>query len=440
MRILYLHQYFVPPDASGGTRSYEQARRLVARGHEVAMVTSNAMMPARWRSLDRVTHTELDGIRLVVLPVAYENRMDYRARMAAFARFAAGATQVAMRHRSDVVFATSTPLTIALPGLVASFGRRVPMVFEVRDLWPELPIAMGALSHPLAKLAARGLEWAAYHGAAHVVALSPAIADGVAQRGIPRDRITVIPNACDLAAFSAAEAAAPAIRTRYLGDFDPARPLVLYGGTFGAINDVAWMADVAAAAAARGSDLQFAMVGDGAGRDALLQRARAHGVLDRSLRVLPPVPKREMPGLLGCATVASSLFLPLPEMRANSANKFFDALAAARPLAINYEGWHAELVTRSEAGIAMPYHDAAAAASMLDAFAHDGPALARARHASAALARASFDRDMLATTLEEVLLRAAAGSPLPSRAPVRSARAATNPAPGTAAVHTVPSG
>lgn len=414
MRILYLHQYFVPPEASGGTRSYEQARRLVARGHEVTLVTSNAMMPARYRNTESVTYTELDGIRLVVLPVAYENRMDYRARMAAFARFAAGATQVAMRHPSDVVFATSTPLTIALPGLVASFGRRVPMVFEVRDLWPELPIAMGALSHPLAKLAARGLEWAAYHGAAHVVALSPAIADGVAQRGIPRDRITVIPNACDLATFSGAEAAAGPIRARYLADFDPARPLVLYGGTFGAINDVAWMADVAAAAAAGGSDLQFAMVGDGAGRDALLERARTHGVLDRSLRVLAPVPKREMPGLLGCATVASSLFLPLPEMRANSANKFFDALAAGRPLAINYEGWHAELVARTQAGIAMPYHDPRAAAAMLDHFAHDADRLAQARRASAALARASFDRDALASTLEEVLLRAAGGIERPS--------------------------
>ncbi|MBX7078041.1 MAG: glycosyltransferase family 4 protein [Nannocystaceae bacterium] len=425
MRILYLHQYFVPPDGSGGTRSYELARRLVARGHEVTLVTSNAMMPRPWRERTEIVRTSLDGIELVVLPVRYDNHMDYRTRMAAFARFAVAATTVALEQRADVVFATSTPLTIALPGLAARVGLRAPMVFEVRDLWPELPIAMGALRNPLLRAAASGLEWAAYHGASRIVALSPAIADGVARRGIARERIAVVPNACDLAMFAGAQAQAPAARERHLHAFDPARPLVLYAGTFGAINGVPWLADVAAAAAQHGSDLQFALLGDGADRAALCERAAAHGVLERSLRVLPPVPKREMPGVLGCATVATSLFLPLPEMEANSANKFFDALAAGRPLAINYGGWHADLLRDSGAGIAMPHKHPAAAARMLHALAHDPSQLARARAASAQLARAQFDRDTLANTLESVLLdavREAHGPRRRGRAAVRDRR------------------
>jgi glycosyltransferase involved in cell wall biosynthesis len=417
MRILYLHQYFVSPESAGGTRSYELARRMVARGHDVTLVTSNAMMPPRWRELDRITETELEGIKLVVLPVRYANQMGYRERMTAFAHFAALSSREAMRRRADVVFATSTPLTIAVPGLVASLGQRIPMVFEVRDLWPELPIAMGALKNPLMRATARALEWLAYHGSARVVALSPGMADGVARRGIPREHIHVIPNACDVAAFAHARAQADAVRTRL--DLPARDPLVLYAGTFGAINDVPWLVDVAAAAKTSGSPLRFAFVGDGAGRAELLARAQSRGLLGDRVLVLPQVKKREMPGLLGAATIATSLFMPLPEMEANSANKFFDALAAGTPLAINYGGWHAELLRTSGAGVTMPHHDPARAAAILHAFANDELALARARTASRMLATTRFDRDRLAAELERVLLDAASFGD--SRARTRSA-------------------
>ncbi len=414
MRVLYLHQYFISPEAAGGTRSYELARRLVARGHDVTLVTSNAMMP-RWRDISRPTTTEIDGVRLVVLPVSYANHMDYRQRMAAFARFALAASREALRTPADVVFATSTPLTIAIPGLLASFGRRVPMVFEVRDLWPELPIAMGALPQPWMRAAARALEWTAYHGASRVVALSPAIAEGVAARGIGRDRIAVVPNGCD-AAFADSAAHAPQFRAKHLPWIDPKRPLVLYAGTFGAINGAAWLVDVAAACRRDGSGLQFVMVGDGAEREQILARARSLGVLDDNLRVLPPVAKRDMPGLLGCADIATSLFLPLPQMQANSANKFFDALAAGRALAINYGGWHADLLARSGAGIAMPHGDVGAAAGMLTALASSPGRLGDAGAAARGLAETEFDRDQLAARFETVLLAAAADRGAAARA------------------------
>ena len=94
--------------------------------------------------------TSVDGIRLVVIPVAYANEMGYRARIGAFVRFALRASYEAARLPADVVLASSTPLTIALPGIVARVVRRAPMVFEVRDLWPEMPIAVGALRNPRA--------------------------------------------------------------------------------------------------------------------------------------------------------------------------------------------------------------------------------------------------------------------------------------------------
>ena len=406
MRLTYLHQYFATPDSATGTRSYELALRLVARGHEVTVVTSNAQLPDL-ASARSVVRTSVDGIRLIVIPVAYANEMGYRARIGAFVRFAVRASYEAARVPADVVLASSTPLTIALPGIVARLVRRARMVFEVRDLWPEMPIAVGALRNPVLIAGARAVEWLAYHASAHVIALSPGMADGVAARGIARDRISVIPNGCDLAAFDVPADAGGEIRAS-LG-LEPGAPLVVYAGAFGAVNGVEWLADVAAEMRALRPDACFLLVGRGAGRDALVERARTLGVLDQTLFVQPPMPKREIPALLAAATVATSLFRPVPEMESNSANKFFDALAAGRPVAINYGGWHRMLLEQHGAGIAVPAADPAEAARRLAALVGDDAALARCRHGARALASELFDRDRLAGEFAGVLERVAAG-------------------------------
>jgi glycosyltransferase involved in cell wall biosynthesis len=406
MKILYLHQYFVPPDAPGGTRSYEFARRLVQRGHQVTMVTSNAMMKNGFADPDRITRRQLDGIDLVILPVRYGNEMSYRRRTMAFAKFAAQATAEAVRHRPDVVFATSTPLTIAIPGLLTRIARGVPMVFEVRDLWPELPIAIGALRNPAAQQIARGLEWLAYHGSSEVVALSPGMADGVAAAGIPRDRITTIPNSCDIANFDAPASAVAAFRRERLPELGEDQPLVVYGGTYGHINDAGWLVDVAASMARFAPDVRFAMAGGGVEAEAIEGRASERGVLGHNLWMLPPLPKRDMPAFLGCASVATSLFMPLPQMWKNSANKFFDALAAGKPIAINYEGWQADLLRSTGAGVCLPQRDPTGAAQRLHALLSSPARLTEAAAAARRLARDSFDRDKLALQLEAVLQRA----------------------------------
>jgi len=400
MHILYLHQYFVGPDGSGGTRSLEMARRWVQWGHRVTLITSSALFsegPA-----DRAQRTCVEGIDVVVLPVPYAGEMSYARRIQSFLSFAMQASRWAAKTSADVVFASSTPLTIAIPGLVGAAAQRVPMVFEVRDAWPDLPIAMGALKNPAAIWAARKLETAACRGAAQVIALSPGMADSVARCGVERGRIHLVPNACDTVAFDVDDEAARAfVRQTVPGN----GPLVVYAGSFGAINDAAWLVDVAAAT----PGVRFAFVGQGPGREELVGRARAEGLLDRRVFVLPPIAKREVPLLLRGATMATSLFLPIPAMEDNSANKFFDALAAGVPVAINYGGWQAELLDQSGAGIVMPRAQVEAAASQLCSAVHDQAWRECAGRAARNLARTRFDRDRLASAALDVVQRAVAG-------------------------------
>lgn len=394
MHILYLHQYFVPPSKAGGTRSFEMARRWVRWGHRVTLITSSARFDPGGGS--GVQRTEIDGIDVVVLPVPYRGSMSYRQRLRAFAAFALQASRWAVRTDADVIFASSTPLTIAVPAMLGSAARRVPMVFEVRDLWPELPIAVGALRNPAAIWGARLLERLAYVCADQVVALSPGMADGIARVGVPRSRIHVIPNACDVEAFDVD----PAEARRYVECRVPGEgPLVVYAGSFGLMNDAAWLVDVASTS----PDVRFAFVGDGPGRGALLERA--HGL--HNVSVLPTIPKQEIPYLLRGATLATSLFLPLPEMEHNSANKFFDALAAGTPVAINYGGWQAQLLERSGAGLVLPRGDVRQAAAMLRRAVFDRMWQRRASVSARTLACEQFDRERLARRTLDIVERAA---------------------------------
>jgi glycosyltransferase involved in cell wall biosynthesis len=403
VRIVYLHQYYVTPDMPGGIRSYELSRRLAERGHEVHVITTDtkaARPGTTWRITDE------RGVHVHWLPVPYRNAMSYRRRLWSFLQFALGSTVRAVKLRPDVVLATSTPLTVAFPGVIASRIRRARFVFEVRDLWPEVPIEIGALTHPVARRLAFALARIAYRNASHVIALSPGMADGVAAHAVPRERITVVPNGCDLELFDVP--AADGQRFRESQPWLGSRPLVLYAGTFGAVNGLEYLVRVAAALRSRDPEVRFLLVGDGRTFEPVRRLAAELGVLDQNLFLMKGVPKSSMPAILSATTISTSLFLPLRGMQDNSANKFFDALAAGRPIAVNYGGWHAELLADHGAGIQLdtdPEH----AAEQLAKVIRDDAWLAAAATASRQLARQGFARDLLFDRFVSVLLGPPAG-------------------------------
>ena len=401
MKIIYLHQYFNTPDMSGGTRSYEMTRRFVAAGHEVHMVTSS-----REKNNDASGWVEeiIDGIHVHWLLVPYSNKMSFKARILAFLKFAVASGIKAHSVGGDVIFATSTPLTIALPAVYASRRLKKPMVFEVRDLWPELPIAVGALKNPFLKKAAKWLERFAYKNAEHVVALSPGMAKGVIESGYPSDKVHFIPNGCDIKLFQI-----PCIKGHEFLNFHPelkGGPLVVYAGALGLINGVGYFVDIASSMLKINSSIRFLIVGDGKEEKRIREKAIKSKVLGKNLWMMPVVPKSEMPKVLSASTVNTSLVINLPELWNNCANKFFDSLAAGKPIVINHEGWQADLIRRTGAGLVLPATDAMQSAKMLSDFLSDPMRIKTAGEAAFHLGRIHFDRDHLADQLEKIILSA----------------------------------
>jgi len=403
MRVLYLHQYFNTPDMPFGTRSYEMSKRLAAAGHEVQVITADRSAGAsgpRWRT------TEHEGFRVHWVRVPYSDRQAFSRRLLAFVAFALLAARKAASLKADVLFATSTPLTIAIPGVIASRLQRIPMVFEVRDLWPEVPIALGVLRDPVSRWLAHALERMAYRNSRYVIALAPGMGEGVVRAGYPSERVVVVPNGCDMDLFGAHDADARVVRSQYswLGD----RPMILYAGAIGIVNGVDYMVRMAHAAKDLDPDVRFVVVGTGKMDKAVRDLAETLGVLDQNFFMMGALPKKEVPGWMAASTISIALLTgPREVWKDSTSNKFFDSLAAGKPVANNFDGWSARIAADAGAGLMLDPAAPEAAAALLCARARDDEWLRSAGDASRRLGTERFCRDDLARDFIATIERAA---------------------------------
>jgi len=399
MKITYLHQYFATPAAGGATRSFEMAKRWVREGHVVTMITSEQEGKGQFSWKER----QEDGIQILSLPVRYSNKMGFFSRLFSFLIFVLAASQKAAGLPADIIFATSTPLTIAIPAAYAANRLKVPWVFEVRDMWPAVPVAMGVLRNPLLVAAARWLEKFAYRQAAHVIALAPGMKEDIVSQGIAPEKITVIPNGCDLDIFERVSTEAQGVRVEYpwLGD----SLLILFAGTLGKANGIEYLIRLAAATTKKLPSAKFVLIGDGAERKASINQARALGLHETSVFFLEPMSKYEVARWMNCADFIVCLFTgPAAVWKDAVQNKFFDALASGKPTACNFRGYQSLLAEKESVGIILDPDSPDNGADKLIEHLKNQNWLASVRPKALRLARETFNRDILARDLLKKIL------------------------------------
>ena len=393
MKVIYFHQHFSTPKGSAGIRSYEMARRLLARGHQVTMVCGSygggeTGLPQPFLSGRR--RGFVDGIDIIEFDLAYSNADGFVKRGLTFVKYALRSLGLAFTEKYDVLFATTTPLTAGIPGIFARWLRGKPFVFEVRDLWPELPRAMGVIHNPLVLWAMGVLEWASYRSAQRLVGLSPGIVEGIAHRGVTRDRIASVPNGCDLAIFA--------------GQVEPWRPaqvresdlMAVFAGTHGLANGLDAVLNAAAELKRRGrDDIKLVLIGQGKLKPGLQARAAREGLDNVVLH--DPVNKAMLAGLMAATDLGLQILANVPAFYyGTSPNKFFDYIAAGLPVLNNYPGWLAEMITEHRCGFTVPPDNPVAFADALEQAAADRDALKAMGQRGRALAENQFDRIKLA--------------------------------------------
>jgi glycosyltransferase involved in cell wall biosynthesis len=405
MNIVYIHQHFSTPRGRTGTRSYDFARHLVARGHRVTVVTGvyGASDLADLVLERRITRCHVDGIDLRIINVRHDNKQAFWRRIAAFLGFMFLSTLEVLRVRdADVVFATSTPLTTGVPGTLARWLRGVPFVFEVRDIWPETAVQVGALKNPVLRWAASAAERIFYRAASRIVAVSHRMGERI-RRGLgpAGDKVTVIHLGTDVPHFSGA---APDLAWRRAHALD-GKFVAVYAGAHGRVNALGWVLK-AAALVKDDPTVRFVFIGDGALKAPLMaesDRLKLDNVL-----WLEAVAKDSLAGILRACDLGLMTLENIPIFETVCPNKFMDYLAAGLPVLVNFDGETAAICREEGCGVVVPPDDPDAMAAAIRDLASDP---ARRREMSArgqALAAARFDRRRLAGELEAVLLAARA--------------------------------
>lgn len=408
MHILYLHQYFATRKGTTGTRSYEFARYLAAKGHRVTMMASgleNREFPVPEGK--KYAEFETDGIKIVAIAAAYNDPqvgtgMSGLQRMFKFYQFAWLACRVGKKLPvPDVVFATHTPLTIGLAGLTLSRYFNVPFVFEVRDLWPEALVNVGALNNPLVIRWLEAMAKKIYAGAKHIVALSPGMKKGIIRAGVPEDKVTIIPNASDLDLFS------PDIdgstQRQRLGLKD--KFTAIYFGAMGLANGLEYVIEAARILSKRGeNNIVLVLLGSG-GKRAELENLASEYKLKNVIFSNPASDKEQLAQIVAGCDVCLTIYRATKEYTW-SPNKMFDALAAGKPVLINVPGWLGETIEKNNCGRCVDARSPEMLADALQELAANLELCRQMGKNARELAERQFDRLKLADIFENVLIEA----------------------------------
>ncbi len=365
MHFLLIHHVFVSADSAGGTRHYEFARYCVSQGHQFTVIGSDVnYLDAKKFAKERKVET-VDGIRVVRASMPAFIHKSYTLRVVAFVYHMFGAFWHGLRQRKvDLVIGTTPSLFQALAAYLVAFFKRRPFLLEVRDLWPDFAIEMGILKSRTLIYLARWVEKFLYHRCTHVLVNSPAYIAHVQSKGVPREKITLIPNGVDPTMFDPAEQGASIRETYHLqGKF-----VVAYAGAMGPANDI----PVIIRAADRLKDfneIRFLLVGDGKSKDQIIEQIKNLGLTNVILAGVHP--KSQIRYFLGAADACLAALQNIPMFGSTYPNKVFDYMAAGRPTLLAIDGVIRQVIENGSAGIFVsPGNDADLAEKVLWLFRH----------------------------------------------------------------------
>ena len=351
MHILIIHQAFASLDEPGGTRHHEFARLLASRGHKVTVIASPvsyitgaptpSQPPPSSKKMGEVPKAE--GVEILRASVYTAHHKSFFHRSIAFFSFMFSSLLIGLKVKHvDLVWGTSPPIFQGATGWVLAKIKRVPFLFEVRDLWPQFAIAVGVLKNPVLIRATEWLERFLYRNADQVMVNSPGFLEAVTSRGAKR--VELIPNGADPSMFDPEDDGAEFRRAQHLED----KFVVMYAGAHGISNDLGVVLE-SASLLAEVPEIQIVLVGDGKEKFALQTQAEKLNL--KNVTFLPSVPKSEMAKTLAGAHACIAILKPLEEYKTTYPNKVFDYMAAARPVILAIDGVIREVVESAKCGM-----------------------------------------------------------------------------------------
>lgn len=353
MHILLIHQAFAALDEAGGTRHHEFARYLAAQGNRVTIIASpvsyltGKARRARIKWLEKQEPQE--GITILQAYTYSALHRSFIHRVFSFLSFMVSSFVIGMQVKNiDLVWGTSPPIFQGFTAWLIARLKRVPFLFEIRDLWPAFAIAVGVLRNRLLIRASLWLEKFLYTYADQIIVNSPGFIEHVTQRGARH--VELIPNGAEPDMFFPQSTGSEFRAEHGLhGKF-----VILYAGAHGLSNDLGVVLQSANLLRDH-QEICFVLVGDGKEKKQLQTRAADLGL--PNVVFLPPAPKDQMGEIMAACDAGLAILKPLDLYRTTYPNKVFDYMAAGRPVILAIEGVIREVIESAGAGVAVPPGD-----------------------------------------------------------------------------------
>ncbi len=400
MRILYFYQFFSTPKGSWGTRVYEFAKEWVEKGHEVTVVTS-VFVKSDLKAEKLIETQYFDDIKVKVINITMDNRQSILKRIWTFMAYAFLSCWYALTLKADVVVASSGPITVGLPGLVARYLRGRKLVFEVRDLWPEGAIELGVIKNPIIKSLSLWFEKTCYRASEHVICLSPGMKTHIETKHIGV-KATSVTNAANVELFSTSQP--------FPKDEKALQPkkYAIYTGNIGEVNNSYWLYNAAVKLKKLGrNDIKIVLVGEGQQRIELQELAKQNGIDNFIHKGL--MPKEDLIPYIQHAMVSMVPLKGTPVLDTSSPNKLFESIAAGIPVIQNTQGWIKDFLEEHKIGYTLNPNDPLQLAEKLIWVDENPEEMKSMGEVAAEVAKKNFDKTYLADKMLNCLESVANG-------------------------------
>jgi glycosyltransferase involved in cell wall biosynthesis len=393
LKILYFYQYFSTPKGSWGTRVYEFAKDWVEKGHEV-IVVSSIYSKSDLKATKFIETQIIEGIKVKVLNITIDNKQPILKRIWSFIQYAFVSSWYALTIKCDIVIASSGPISVGLPGLIAHYLKGRKLVFETRDLWPEGAIEMGMIKNPILIKMAYWFEKICYKTASHIVCLSPGMVKNIQNR-FGYKNLTSVPNAADLKLFGE-------IKKSMLPDLYSNKKIAIYTGNIGKVNNSHLLIRAAIKLKElNNTKISIVLIGDGQQKIELLKIKEEKNLYN--FHILDLMPKTELVNLIQNSMVSLVPLRGTPVLDTSSPNKLFESLAAGVPVIQNTKGWIKDLLEDNTCGYTVDADDESELVNILVKLAQDDLLVKSLGANGKALAKREFDTAILADRMLKVL-------------------------------------
>ena len=347
--ILIVHQYFMKPDQAGSHRVYSHAVNLSKSGFNVTVITTDSYgnQSQLWEKEN--INERLSVFRLKNTGYFHGSNSTNNERFFSFLRFSFLAIFKIFPLKKDLIYATSTPLTVCIPALFFKFFFGKRYIFEIRDLWPDVPVKLGYLKNKFLILCAYFLEYLSYFFSSAIIVVSPGMKNEIIAKGFKNKKIFTVENGCDDFFDEVIDTDSGKILSSFGIDSSLSnKKILLYTGSITANYGIEYILELAKAMRNLTESIIFVVAGRGYLQDQMLTKAREFNILNKNFFFIGAIPKQRIPQLYSIATLSICVVRDRPEIQEYAVNnKFFDSIASGTPICTNFESYQTSIAVKN---------------------------------------------------------------------------------------------